>query len=374
MVSFQSSFNTKMNYTTPLLALFMMAYVSGCSRSAIPAKHPVGEKPVEQTLSGRRPASIGLTGDTADVNTTVNGGLVLMGGGKDVDAAFQWMIARSGGGDVVILRASGTDAYNPYISKLGQVNSVETLKIDSRELAENDTVAAIIRNAEMLFIAGGDQSNYMRHWRGTKTEAAINYLLKEKRAPVGGTSAGCAIMGGFYYSGEKGSVVSSEALQNPYHNNISLYNNDFLKAPYLQSVITDQHYLARTREGRSVVFLARIFKEWQVPAKAIAVDERTAVCIDKDGKAKVLGLSSVERPYSFAYFIITDKEKGPEQLQAGQAVTWNQNGKALSVYEIQASETGNGQFDVASFSMINAAGGKRWWWWIDNGILHKKEQ
>ena len=39
---------------------------------------------------------------------------------------------------------------------------------------------------------------------GTKLNAAINYLLKEKKVSVGGTSAGCAILSGIYYSGENG--------------------------------------------------------------------------------------------------------------------------------------------------------------------------
>ncbi|RYZ28702.1 MAG: cyanophycinase [Chitinophagaceae bacterium] len=365
----------QMKKTRWLLPLLVVAIFSDCSKSIIPAQSGnVGNSQSNTDVTVRRPASVGIIGDTANVNTTVESGLVLMGGGTDVDAAYRWMIARSGGGDVVVIRASGTNAYNPYISKLGAVNSVETLKIDSRELANNDTVANIIRNAEMLFIAGGDQSNYMKYWRGTQTEAAINYLLKEKKAPVGGTSAGCAILGGFYYSGENGSVVSADALQNPYHTNITLYNNDFLKAPYLQSVITDQHYLARTREGRSVVFLARILNDWQAPAKAIAVDERTAVCIDKEGKAKVFGLSSSTRPYSYAYFIATDQGMAPEHLEAAQPMQWKQGEKALSVYEIQASETGNGHFNVASFSMSEATGGKPYWWWVDKGILHKNEQ
>ena len=363
-----------MKYKILLLTFLLIVCMTGCSKPNNDSQRPPAGGSANSPTVNRRPASIGIIGDTANVNTTVTGGLVLMGGGKDVDAAFQWMIARSGGGDAVVIRASGTDAYNPYINGLGQLNSVETLKIDSRDLANNDTVAAIIRNAELLFIAGGDQSDYMNYWRGTKTEDAINYLLTQKKAPVGGTSAGCAIMSGFYYSGEKGSVVSSEALENPYHPAITLYNNDFLKAPFLQNVITDQHYLTRSREGRSVVFLARIFKDWNVPAKAIAADERTAVCIDNLGKAKVFGIATTSGTYSHAYFISTDAHKAPEQLQAGQAVNWNSSGKALSVYEIQASESGNGGFDVANFSMAEATGGKPYWWWIDRGTLNKAEQ
>ncbi|MES3019558.1 MAG: cyanophycinase [Bacteroidota bacterium] len=358
-----------------IFCLILFCSLPGCRKSSFAS--PIVVSPVNngeaggetggETRTKGRPASIGIVGDTSNVNTQVNGGTVLMGGGKDVESAFKWMIDRSGGGDVVVIRASGTDAYNPFIDAIGKVNSVETLKIDSRDLANNDTVANIIRNAEMLFIAGGDQSNYMKFWRGTKVHEALNYLLNTKKAPVGGTSAGCAIMSGFYYSGENGSVVSDEALNDPYSNKVTVYNNDFLRAPYLQNVITDQHYLTRTREGRHVIFLGRILKDHKIAAWGIAADEKTAVCIDKDGRAQVLGLSK-------AYFITPDLAKAPEQLLAGMPVIWKQNEQALSVYEIQASVTGNGNFNVSNFSSPDAAGGKWYWWWTENGKLNKKEK
>ena len=122
-------------------------------------------------------ASLGLMGDENDIHTKTKAGIVLVGGGGSVNPAFKWMIDRSGGGDVVVITASGTNAYNEALYSLGGVNSVETLNITSKELADNDTVANIIRNAEMLFIGGGDQSRYMRFWRGTKTADAINYLF-----------------------------------------------------------------------------------------------------------------------------------------------------------------------------------------------------
>ncbi len=316
-------------------------------------------------ISKKRPASIGIVGDTSNVVKTVNGGMVLMGGGADVDGAFKWMIDRSGGGDVVIIRTDDRIGYNDYVNKLGAVNSVETLLINSRELANNDTIAYIIRNAEMVFIAGGDQSDYMKYWKGTKVDKALNYLLTEKKAPVGGTSAGCAILGGFYYSGETGGVTSKEAMANPYDYNVTLYNNDFLKAPYLQNIITDQHFLTRDREGRSMVFLGRILKDWNIAAKGIAVNERTAVCIDKDGKAKVFGDYSATKPYSYAYFLVTDSTKKPEQFIANTKVTWKNGEKAVSVYEIQASVNGGGNFNVTNFSFAEAMGGKPYWWYID---------
>ncbi|MBN9296803.1 MAG: cyanophycinase [Filimonas sp.] len=360
-----------------LFTICCLTSLYGCSKTSSPSPGNGGGNGNgngNPPATARRPASLGIVGDTADVTKPVNGGIVLMGGGTDVDAAFKWMIERSGGGDVVIIRASGTDAYNPYVYGLGTVNSVETLKIDSRELANNDTVAATIRNAEMLFIAGGDQSDYMRYWRGTKTGDAINYLLNEKKAPVGGTSAGCAILSGLYYSGENGGVTSDEALQNPFINTITLYNNDFVKAPRLSNVIADQHFLTRGREGRSIVFLGRILKDWNIAAKGIAADERTAVCIDKDGMAKVYGDYSATRPYSYAYFIMPDAGKQPEVFQAGKKVTWSNNKQALAVYEIPANVNGGGTFNINTFNTIAASGGKLYWWWVEDGVVNKKEQ
>lgn len=360
-----------------LINLSMFSVGCGKTKDPAPSKPSVPAEPGGNGGTGgtgTRAGSIGIVGDTANVTAAVGGGLVLMGGGTDVDAAFKWMIARSGGGDVVIIRATGTAAYNAYVNGLGNVNSVETLLINSKELANNDQVAYIIRNAEMVFIAGGDQSDYMNYWKGTKVEKALNYLLTEKKAPVGGTSAGCAILGSMYYSGENGSTTSAVALQNPYDNTITLYKDDFLKAPYLQHVLTDQHYLTREREGRSVVFLGRILKDWNIAAKAIAADERTAVCIDAGGLAKVYGDYSASRPYSYAYFLMTEDTKKPEKLLPNTKVTWLHDDKAVKVYEIMAAVDGGGHFNVSSFNFNEATGGKAWWWSVNEGVLLKKAQ
>ena len=301
-----------------------------------------------------RPGSLGIVGDTADIQTTTKGGVVIMGGSTDVDAAFQWMIERNGGGDVVIIRASGTDAYNPYVMKLGKVNSVETIKIDSRRLADDEGVARNIRNAEMLFIAGGDQSNYTEYWKNTKTMDAINYLLNVKKVPVGGTSAGAAILGNYYFNGERGSVTSETALANPYSNLVTIYKDDFLQTPFLQNVITDQHFSQREREGRMVVFLGRIMADWQKAPYGIAVDEKTAVCIDDQGLAQVIGENN-------AYFLKTDAVKSAEILEPNKSVTWNHDGKAIFVSEISAKVKGN-QFNMRTFEPGNTMGLSNFWW------------
>jgi cyanophycinase-like exopeptidase len=90
-----------------------------------------------------------------------------MGGGTDVDAAFQFMCQRAGGGDFVVIRTSGTDAYNPYIQQLcPQMDSVETIIITTVTGANSAYVSSHIQNAEALWIAVGDQSTYVALWRG----------------------------------------------------------------------------------------------------------------------------------------------------------------------------------------------------------------
>src|SRR4051794_19316668 len=95
-----------------------------------------------------------LTGNPADVKKPARAGFVLAGGGKDQDAAMRWFVERSGGGDVVILRASGADGYNAYLKNLAEVDSVETLLLNTLETARDAAVVEKIRNAEALFIAG----------------------------------------------------------------------------------------------------------------------------------------------------------------------------------------------------------------------------
>ncbi len=92
-----------------------------------------------------------LTGSAADVSPVTTPGTVLMGGGTDVDEAFRWQIARSGGGDFVVIRATGKNGYNKYIDRLGAVDSVETLVIPSVQAA-NDPFVSI---TGILSMSGG---------------------------------------------------------------------------------------------------------------------------------------------------------------------------------------------------------------------------
>ena len=183
-----------------------------------------------------------VTGDPADVVTETRGLIVLQGGGDDVDNNYIRMGEFAGGGDFVVLRASGGDDYNDYIHALCHCDSVETIVFGGREAAFDPFVIDKIEGAEAIFIAGGDQSNYVRFWKGTPVEDAINAVVA-RPSPVGGTSAGMAILGEFAYSAMTPESLTSEAaLANPYHPDATL-ERDFLHIPGLDNILTDQHLI-----------------------------------------------------------------------------------------------------------------------------------
>src|SRR4029077_8605103 len=90
------------------------------------------------------------------------------------------------------------------------LNSVATLIIPDRGAAQDPAVAEIIRHAEAVFMAGGDQSRHVNFWRGPPEQEAINAHLASGK-PIGGTSAGLAALGEFSW-GAWGDAPSDEDL------------------------------------------------------------------------------------------------------------------------------------------------------------------
>ena len=268
-------------------------------------------------------------GNPNDISTTTTPGTVLMGGSTDVDAAFQWMCQRSGGGDFLVIRATGTDAYNPYIQSLCPAgNSVATLIIPNRTMASDPFVIEAIQKAEALWIAGGDQSNYINYWKGTPVETELNNLIT-RGAPIGGTSAGMNVLSQFIYSAQAAQgVTSSQALADPFSRYITL-ERDFVNLSILQGLIDDPHFAARDRMGRDLAFMCRIFLNgWSATPRDIAIDERTALLIDASGNGSVVGESNV-------YFM--QAPGAPELCQAKTPLTY-QN---IAVYRISSTGTFN---------------------------------
>jgi cyanophycinase len=232
-------------------------------------------------------------GEKADSTVTPVAGIAMMGGGEDLDGAFRWLCQKANGGDFLVLRARGDDDYNSYVNGMCKLNSVATLIIPDRNAAQEPAVAEIIRRAEVVFIAGGDQSRYVNFWKGTPVAEAINANIA-KGKPIGGTSAGLAVLGGFAYGCLKDKeddkdLASADVLANPYHERVTLVR-DFLKIPILENILTDSHFAKRDRMGRTLVFLSRLVQDgWSKAPREIAIDEKSAVLVEADGKGTVVG-------------------------------------------------------------------------------------
>ncbi|MBD3320526.1 MAG: hypothetical protein GF350_05445 [Chitinivibrionales bacterium] len=309
-----------------------------------------------------------LAGDPADVQTQTEQGSVLMGGGSDVADAFRWMIDKSGGGDFVVIRYNSLGGYTDWIKGLGDLNSVETIAFENDNEAVNQELVDKIRNAEALWMAGGNQGNYVDGWKDTPVEEAINYLINEKKCPVGGTSAGCAVMTPVYWGATSGSwpqnTGAEEALTNPVQsgrNGIGF--NDFLMPPFLENTISDQHYMQRSRQYRHIAMMAYIHSEGCAPVKGIGCNEATAVCIGPGGKAVVYG----SRNDSYAFFI-KQYCAGPEIYQDNQPLTWR---GGFKVYKALGNSDGNHFMDLADWETTDGSG-EELYWYVDNGTLHEE--
>src|SRR5262249_62348001 len=119
---------------------------------------------------------------------------MLEGGAEDVEDAWRWFLARAGHGDVVVLRATPDEGYDGWLRERASLRSFQTLQLTDPAAAEDPFVVGSIERADGLFIAGGDQFDYLRVWTGTPIQRAINAAIAA-RVPVGGISAGLAGLG-----------------------------------------------------------------------------------------------------------------------------------------------------------------------------------
>jgi cyanophycinase len=293
-------------------------------------------------------------GSDRDVTTRTVPGYMLMGGGSDLDEAFRFLCEKGAEGDFLILRAAGDDDYNPYVQSLCKMNSVATLIIPSRDAANDPRVAEIIQHAEAVFIAGGDQARYINWWQGTPVQDALNAHISAGK-PIGGTSAGLAVLGQFIYSAQGDApddpdLRSSQALADPYFSRVTV-RRDFLKIDLLRNTLTDTHFAKRDRMGRTLVFLARIVQDgWSSDPREIAVDEKNAVLLEGDGRARVIGSGKG------AYFIQVQKKSS--ECRAGIPLSFHE----YAVYHAPSK----GQFDLKNWS---GSGGSSYSLSVDKGVV-----
>ena len=233
-----------------------------------------------------------LRGNPADVQVHTRGGAMLEGGGSDRIPAWEWFLKQAGYGDIVFVCASCDNIYNQYVLNIHDVDSVQTLKLTEPVAATDPFVIQSIEGADGLFFEGGDQSDYVRVWKDTPVEDAVNDVIARGGA-VGGISAGLAILGQFLFAAEKDTIHSGQAMADCYAKKITL-ERDMLALPVLDGTIIDTHFTQRDRMGRLLVFMARIITDgWATRVHGVGVDQDTAALVTPDGIATVVGQGNV---------------------------------------------------------------------------------
>jgi cyanophycinase len=287
------------------------------------------------------------------------GGIVLFGGGGRVDAGFRFIAAHAGGGHIVILRAVSDDSYDPtdgdygesFFNEWGPVVSAETIVFHHREASSDSRVVKALHDADGIFLAGGDQANYIKYWKGTPVQDALNAHVRAHR-PIGGSSAGLAVLGRYAYTAlDGGSMESRVALANPFDSGMTL-EGDFLHCPGLEHVITDTHFSARSRLGRLIAFIARI--DHDDPAAKIygvGIDEASALLVDAHGVGHLAAGSKGSA------WVVEDETKSAP-IEPGQPLTIDvrvTQAGADSTLDL-AARTIARPLDVAHLSIRNGAG------------------
>ncbi len=280
-----------------------------------------------------------LDGNPEDVNPQLVGPVYDLGGGRaDVVPAIQWTIDKVRGCedcsktvDLVVLRFLEDEdqeywdedekepdikkyylGYNKLFSsddnsqqKLQGLDSIETFVFSNparQDIEERPDIAEAIEKAEVVFLAGGDQCNYTRNFKGNAVEAAIE-SVQARGGAIGGNSAGVAIQGEWVFNACSDTLTSSGALDDPYED--ILFTENLFHWPVLKGTIVDTHFHKRDRMGRAMTFVARLLRDGITnQALGIGIDEYTSLLIDKQGIAQVM----TDDEDGSVYFILGDHQ------------------------------------------------------------------
>ncbi len=251
--------------------------------------------------------------EAAKTPDPVTGGFLLSGGGDWNYDAFRWFTAHAGHGHIVVLRASGTtESQDEFYNNVKGLKSVRTFLFTNRAAASDPRLIAAVKQADGIFIAGGDQSNYVRMWRGTPLNDAIDAAVAAGK-PIGGTSAGLAVQGAWLYGAmDGGSITSDEALKDPLGKAVTI-EGGFLHSPQLAHIFTDSHFDVRERLGRLIVFLDKTatLDKTGTPQYGLGIDEASAITVERDGTARFHATD----PKKHAWLVTSGKTSG---LAAGK--------------------------------------------------------
>ena len=211
-----------------------------------------------------------------------NGGTILVGGGDFPRQAVEWAYEHSTGGYFLVITCN-------YINEQSWAKRLDGYEYKSIILhTRNDSYLEAnierVKRAAVIIIDGGNQWDYVSLLKGTPLNKAINQAI-ENKTPIAGISAGCALLGEFYFSAKDGTICSEDIYNKP---PLNLQSN-FFNIAQLRNIFVETHYVERDREGRLLAFLSELSLVYKKEITGIGVDRSTALCINTNGKRTIYG-------------------------------------------------------------------------------------
>lgn len=217
-----------------------------------------------------------------------------VGGGSEnyndwSDAPYSWIVQKADSGKIIIIDVADATSWLPnYFRSLG-ADTAYNKTIATTSVANLQSTYDELITAKSIFIRGGNQWDYIRLWKGTKVDSAIQYVFNSGGV-IAGTSAGAAVLGDVDFSAQNGSAYPDEALQNPFYSRMKFENN-FLKL--VPNVLFDTHFIERARHGRLIAMIYNQHINFGIDLIGAGIDDRTAICISPDGVGEVMGSGAV---------------------------------------------------------------------------------
>lgn len=215
------------------------------------------------------------------------GRLLVIGGAEgrvDEREILSRFIALSGGPQARLRFITGAtndpngaeQAYGAAMKALGAQNVAFMHLVEAAD-SSHPQLLAELRQADGIFITGGDQARLMGKLWSTPAMEALHLAVRERGICLAGTSAGAAAM-------SRAMIAQGPAVMVPQKDVVSLD----LGLNFLPQAMVDQHFSQRRRLSRLLSALAL-----RPDLLGIGVDEDTALLIEIGRSVEVIGRSSV---------------------------------------------------------------------------------
>ena len=223
------------------------------------------------------------------------GPLFIVGGGRQPDGLVTRFIEMAGGPGAARIAVIPLASSNPAGSGTGKVEHLQEygaeafVLLTSGDSARDPAVRDRLNGATGIWFTGGDQSRITSALDGTPLLATIREA-NLRGVPIGGTSAGAAIMSPLMITGSQ--VLADEDTIGYHGDTFSRIARGSIEVvpgfALLPRVIVDQHFVRRERHNRLISAVLE-----RPDHIGIGIDESTALEVTSSGRWQVHGASVV---------------------------------------------------------------------------------